>query len=174
MTESTPSDLFPASKSEEWYTPPKYIGAACEVLGGIDLDPASCATANKTVGAKRYFDLTIDGLTQPWVGRVWINPPYGGKQIAFIDKLLSEYDKGNVTSAILLLKAYGLDAKWFRPLWDHLLCFTNHRINFSSPDIGAGSYPGHSNVFVYLGRDWPRFREVFQRFGIIVSRYDGV
>ncbi len=64
-----------SSESNEWWTPEPYIEAARSVLGGIDLDPASCAQANETVQAARYCGVADDGLKQEWKGRVWLNPP---------------------------------------------------------------------------------------------------
>jgi len=49
-----------SSQSCEYYTPKKYIQAARTVLGGIDLDPASCAVADKTVRTKRYYTIEQD------------------------------------------------------------------------------------------------------------------
>lgn len=47
--------LLNSSASAEWFTPPRYIEAVREVLGAIDLDPASSLAANRIVQAKRYF-----------------------------------------------------------------------------------------------------------------------
>ena len=60
----------------EWYTPAEYIELAVEVMGAIDCDPASCADANKVVGAKVFYSQDDDGLKQSWHGRVWLNPPF--------------------------------------------------------------------------------------------------
>ena len=61
----------------EWHTPPHIIEAARRVLGGIDLDPFSCAEANETVKADVYYTEDDDGFSKEWTGRVWINPPFG-------------------------------------------------------------------------------------------------
>lgn len=53
----------------EWYTPVEYIELAVEVMGAIDCDPASCADANKVVGAEVFYSQDDDGLKQKWHGR---------------------------------------------------------------------------------------------------------
>lgn len=58
----------------EWYTPPGLL----EALGlSYDLDPCSPPGGLPWVPARRVFCEADDGLSQPWEGRVWLNPPYG-------------------------------------------------------------------------------------------------
>ena len=64
-------------RPNEFYTPPHIIEVARACMGGIDLDPASCAMANETVRATAFYGVKDDGLKRPWFGRVWLNPPYG-------------------------------------------------------------------------------------------------
>ena len=58
----------------EYYTPPAIIEAARQTMGGIDLDPASCEQANRTVQAANYFSAEDNGLLQPWyeIGRAHV------------------------------------------------------------------------------------------------------
>jgi ParB family chromosome partitioning protein len=164
-----------ASTSSEWYTPPIYLEAARRVLGHIDLDPASSAHANEIVRAKRYFAPADDSLSQEWHGRVFLNPPYGKSApqgtAVFVPKLVSEYKAGHTKAAVLLVSAHGTETEWFTGLWDHVLCFTNHRVPYWNPDIDDGPGPTFGSVFAYLGPDGERFAECFGAFGTIVRRW---
>lgn len=160
-----------SSESYEWYTPALYVQAARRVLGGIDLDPASCDRANEIVRADVYFTREDDGLAHDWRGRIWLNPPYGGAQAAFTDHLVAEYERGHILAAILLVNSHATDTDWFQPLWDHLLCFSEGRINFIGPTGEIESGSTHGSVFAYLGPDRAAFAGQFRDFGAIVERY---
>lgn len=163
------SQLVQQSLSNEHYTPAKYLDAARDVLGGIDLDPASCLKANQIVRAERYFTAKDDGLAQSWKGRVWLNPPYGGQSGQFIAKLFEEFAAGNVTDAIVLVNSHCTDTAWFQPLFDGVLCFTNHRINFYGDVDRSGST--HGSVFAYFGDKREHFAETFSQFGSVVEKF---
>jgi hypothetical protein len=58
--------------TNEWLTPPEII----EALGPFDLDP--CAPRWRPwPTAAQHYTIEEDGLTQPWHGFVWCNPPFG-------------------------------------------------------------------------------------------------
>lgn len=58
---------------DDYYTPPQVF----EALGlEFDLDVCAPPGGVRWVPARRYFTVEDDGLTQPWEGRVWMNPPY--------------------------------------------------------------------------------------------------
>jgi hypothetical protein len=138
-------------------------------MGGIDLDPATSEMANETVQADRYYTEHDDGLQHPWNGRVWLNPPYGQGSGQFTTKLVEEHAAGRTTAAILLLNAYGFDSQWFQPLWNHPICFTNHRVQFTNPDRETGG-PANANIFVYLGTERALFANTFSQYGAVVER----
>lgn len=159
-----------ASESVEWYTPAIYIEAARAVMGGIDVDPASSTTAQETVQAARWFGRSDDGLRQEWLGRVWLNPPYGGVAGDWVRKLLVELGCCRTTQAIVLLNGSAMETAWFWPLWDYTLCVHEGRIAFISPS-GQSRGPTHGSVFAYIGGDARRFAEVFGEYGAVVRRW---
>lgn len=60
-----------AATKDEWLTPPSIIKA----LGPFDLDP--CALVNRPwPTAATHLTEADNGLTAPWAGYVWLNPPY--------------------------------------------------------------------------------------------------
>jgi hypothetical protein len=167
-------NVFHTSDSNEWYTPAPYVCAARKLMGGITLDPASSEKANETVKADFIYTKEDDGFAQDWTGRVWLNPPYGreenegSNQARWSAKLIAEFDKGNITEAILLVNATPGN-KWFAPLWRFPICFPDHRIRFISPD-GEMNQPTHSNALVYLGSNEAAFINIFAEFGVVAKR----
>lgn len=85
--------------SPEWYTPPEFALAAVEVMGGIDLDPASHEEANQIVRADYFFTEAQNGLTREWGGNVFLNPP-GGLVNAFWEKAMLEWQHSRVKQMI--------------------------------------------------------------------------
>lgn len=76
--------------NEVWLTPP-YIFRS---LGEFDLDPCSLPSHIRPWNtAKEHYWKEIDGLTKPWKGRVWLNPPYGSETFKWIRKL-AEHGNG--------------------------------------------------------------------------------
>lgn len=161
------------SKSNEWYTPRRYIRAIREVLGCIDIDPASCALANQVVQASVYYDRETDGLAHDWPGKIYLNPPYGrtaghvSNQEVWIKQLIKQYQAGITKEAILLVNA-STDTNWFQLLWAYPICLTDHRIHFWSRDGGQGST--HGSAFAYFGSNPQQFITVFSQFGVVVQR----
>ena len=56
-----------------------------------------------------------DGLIINWGKRCYINPPYGKAIRGWLQKALSEIEKGNTEIAVFLLPAYP-DVKWFHEI----------------------------------------------------------
>ena len=101
------------NNTEEWYTPSDVIEKVRAVLGDIDLDPASNPVANEVVKARQIYTKDDDGLIQKWSGTVFLNPPFGSDKISqFVEKLVDEYQSGNVPEAIILTESLSLP-KWF-------------------------------------------------------------
>lgn len=169
LTEARPH-VSHNSGNNEWYTPAKYIKAAADVMGGIDLDPASSEQANVTVGADKYFTLDNSGLDHEWSGKVWLNPPYSSDLVGrFADKLADEINRGEIVSAIVLVNN-ATETKWFAKFASMAIsvCFPLGRIRYLSGDTGeVAKTPLQGQAFFYFGDSPALFHKVFSVFGAV-------
>ncbi len=152
----------------ENYTPAPVIEKVREVLGTIELDPATCRMAQETVKAETYYTEEDDGLGKPWSGCVFLNPPYGMPQIReFTDKLIE--DLPNITEAILLTNDQ-TDTKWWHKCAINatLICMPKGRLRFYTPDIEETS-PTNGQTFFYYGANESKFKKVFSDTGLIMK-----
>jgi ParB family chromosome partitioning protein len=161
------------SGDNEWHTPLEHIAAARNVLGEIDLDPASNLIAQETVRATNHYTRADNSLSKEWHGRVWLNPPYAQPLInQFVQKLVDEFASGRVTQAIMLTNNY-TDTAWFQlaAATAALICFPRGRINFINVDGSTGS-PTQGQAIFYYGTTGggEEFRKTYSAFGLVVRR----
>ena len=180
--------------SPDWYTPAPFSAAAREVMGGIDLDPASDAKANLIVNATTYFTAQSDGLSHPWFGRIFLNPP-GGLVYAFWQKLMSEWHQDPINPlqefvwigySLEQLQTLQVSCNVLQiptPLC-YTVCFLRKRIAFIENDVRREmrrqkcaalgqkfkekSSPSHANYIAYGGVNSMKFKEVFSQFGEVM------
>lgn len=160
----------------EWYTPRRFLDAAMEVMGSIDLDPASSQEAQKHVKATKYYTLEQNGLDKPWWGNVFLNPPYRASVIQqFVRRMVEMYAAHAITQGILLTNN-ATDTEWFHQamLPASAICFTKGRIRFIQVINGEAeekNNPTNGQTFFYFGKREKTFAKVFGEFGTLVRRY---
>jgi len=136
-------DRRTARSSDEWYTPQSVFDA----LGlNFDLDPAAPPGGVPWVPAARHFSQREDGLTQPWRGRVWMNPPYGRGTRRWLAKLTDHGDG-------LALVFARTDTAWFQQIAHNAtaLCFVGGRLRFHRPDGEPGDTAPSPSLLVAFG-----------------------
>lgn len=150
------------SGNNEWYTPKEFIDAARNVMGNIDLDPASNEIANKIVQAEKFYSIEDDGLAQEWRGNIWLNPPYAS---GLIDKFVDKLCASDFEQAIVLVNN-ATDTKWFLKLVENAtaIVFTTGRVRFYMPDGSTGA-PLQGQAVLYFGESAEKFIQCFKNFG---------
>lgn len=158
------------SGEQEWYTPPDFIAAARACMDGIDLDPASCAAANRTVKAKEYFDAKKDGLKQEWHGRVWLNPPYSRPLVEeFCQKLADSVADGSVKQACVLTNNFTETAAGQLLISQaSAVLFVTGRISFLDAKGNENGAPLQGQMICGFGVTFTEFKEAFKELGIVL------
>lgn len=168
-----------SSANVEWFTPRWVLDLVREVIGDIDLDPASCIEAQERVRAKVFYSLEDDGLMLPWIARsVFLNPPYGemgGESSASIWFNVMELSyRLRYFGAGMFLCNGAIGSQWFAKICNRFpVAFFNKRIRFDPSFISALvaklegrklTQPSIGNAIVYLGPDVARFIQVFEPY----------
>ena len=153
------------SGENEWYTPSNFIELAREVMGSIDLDPASCEQANFTVDASVIYTKENDGLAHDWFGNVWLNPPYAQPLISeFADKVVEQRD--NYEQCIVLVNN-ATETKWFQKISSvaSAVCFPTGRVRFYDP-LGNLGAPLQGQAIIYMGQNIEQFIFTMRPIGL--------
>jgi hypothetical protein len=188
--------IDPATTSNEHYTPWEYAEASREVMGCIDLDPASCREANRVIQANVWNgpENGTDGLqvakANGWHGNVFLNPPGGymlenGKRVSCVPRwwraLMQQRQLGNVTEAIFL--AFNMNVFRTAQAFDdvpppHLFpfCVPSDRICFDRLNEAGervpGKQPPQDSAIIYIPPSGLTRRDIaVARFLSVFSRF---
>lgn len=101
------TDLMFSSKTGLWETPQDFFDELDQEFH-FDLDV--CALPENAKCA-RYYTPEQDGLSQPWAGTCWCNPPYGREIGSWVRKGFLSSVEGGAT-VVMLLPAR-TDTRWF-------------------------------------------------------------
>lgn len=96
-----------SSASDEWATPQPLFDELNRLFGGFTLDP--CATP-QNAKCSRFFTREDNGLSRPWDGKVFMNPPYGRQIGGWVRKAWEESLRGALVVCLLPAR---VDTRWW-------------------------------------------------------------
>lgn len=128
--------------TNDWITP-RYI---IDALGAFDTDPCQSMTQPWPC-ARRGYTIIDDGLRQKWLGRCYVNPPYGNEAWPFMERLAEHGDGIGLLFGRTETKMFGSH------IWREAdaVLFLYGRLTFYRPDgsKGAGNSGGPSVLIAY-------------------------
>ena len=130
--------------TNDWLTPPELLAK----LGEFDLDPcASQYQPWKT--AKKQYTVLDDGLTQPWNGMVYCNPPYGKFAAEWIIRMSQH---GNGIALVFARTDTALYHAHIFPTATSIL-FLKGRLSFHTPGGGKSGTAGSPSILIAWGEE---------------------
>jgi phage N-6-adenine-methyltransferase len=140
-----------SSKDQTWQTPRTLLDAilAAADREDFDLDPCS-PRADGPVPAATHWTEADDGLSRPWTGLVFVNPPYSRALPRWAAKCATEADAGD--AVVVGLVPSRTDTRWWH---DNVagradVVALKGRLRFGG---GAGSAPFPSAIAVWGSPD---------------------
>ena len=114
---------------------PKYLFDKISSIFNFSLD--ICALP-ENAKCENYYTPKDDGLSKPWRGGVWCNPPYGREISSWVKKAYEKSQK-EYNSFVLMLLPARTDTKWW---WEYVqgkatLFFIKGRVKFGDHNVGA-------------------------------------
>lgn len=107
MTQDSLFEIRQTQRTTDDYYTPKWLFDVMRIE--FDLDVACPPEGPLFTPAQAFYDQAADGLTKPWFGTVWMNPPYS-KPAPWVERFI-EHAQG-----IALLPF--AKSKWCQALWD--------------------------------------------------------
>lgn len=98
--------MLTISKTDLWETPQDFYDSINREFN-FTLD--SCAI-EENAKCEKYYTPEQDGLSKPWFGTVWCNPPYGRKIGLWVRKA---YESSKTGTTVVMLLPARTDTKWF-------------------------------------------------------------
>lgn len=128
------ADVMFSSKSDRWETPKEFFEGLNDLFH-FTLD--ACAFP-ENAKCERYFTPEQDGLSQPWDGVVWCNPPYGRQVGRWVKKAYETAKEGK--AVVVMLLPARTDTAWY-----HDYCYMNRfatvRFVRGRLKFGGGTHP---------------------------------
>jgi phage N-6-adenine-methyltransferase len=99
-------DAMFSSVTDSWETPQDFFNVQ-NAIHNFTLDV--CALPDNAK-CQNFFTPSQDGLSQPWTGVYWMNPPYGRRIGKWIRKA---YESAQEGAKVVCLLPARTDTKWF-------------------------------------------------------------
>jgi phage N-6-adenine-methyltransferase len=141
--------------TDEYATPKSFLRPLADAVGGFDLDPCSGAEADPH--ADETYTKEDDGLTQPWFGTVFCNPPFSEKT-EWLQKAIEETNEDNADLVVMVLPV-DTSTRWF-----HNYVTQSAAVGFIGPgrqdfdrrgDAEADGNPSFAVMIPVFGREIP-------------------
>ena len=141
------TDVMFSSATDNWATPQDFFDKLNDEFH-FTLDVCADETNHK---CEHYYTKEIDGLSRPWIGTIWCNPPYGSKISEWVRRAHFSSHIGSAT-VVMLLPAR-TDTRWFH---EYIYNKPNTEIRFIKGQLKFGgcknSAPFPSMVVIFRSK----------------------